>query len=358
MNIGKTRLAICAGFFLAMSGVCFAAGPDSVPRGRIEIVDDLGRSVNLPFPLKRVAVVNSYDVEFVRALGGIDAIVGMDENSARLGDYWPGYSTDNNIGKTQSELNYEKIVSLSPDALIIPRNGAWEAAERKLQPFGIPVFVITGWDVAKHTENIESLGAAFDSKDKALKMVDFYTKYTTLLESRLKNIKRKKVYLENWAKPYISPIPGSGHHDMIVAAGGKNIFDTINFADQPKNKGSVHDFEVDPERILLEDPDLIIKYNNGHYTPLPEAQQKAMLQEMASRPGWGNLKAVRNNALYTISNYAAGASSKLVGMIYIAKWLYPEHMADVDPDAVLREWVEGFQGVPMKSPYVVRLDKK
>lgn len=324
----------------------------------IELTDESGRNLKLPFPLQKVVVVNAYNVEFVRALAGTEAIVGMDDNSAKYEGYWPGYSKENNVGKNQSELNYEKIISLKPQALIIPRNGAWEEAEKQLKPFDIPVVVITGWDVTKHVSNIETLGKMFDQPEKANTMAEFYNKYNNLVAERLKNVDRKKVYLENWAKPYISPIPGSGHHDMIENAGGKNIFDDIVFADQPSAKGSVHDFEIDPERILTEDPDVIIKYNNGNYVPLPFEEQIALLEEMAGRPGWSNLKAVKSGNVHTISNFAAGASSKTVGMVYIAKWLYPELMQDIDPDQAHREWIETIQGVPSKDHYVVSITDK
>lgn len=314
----------------------------------ITVEDDMGRKVEVQFPVKRVAVFNTYNVEYVRAVGGIESIVGMDAGAYGYKEYWPNFDGNNLIGKGQSEPNYEKIVQLKPDVVLIPRNGLWEETIEKMKPFNIPVVVMTGWDVSKHVQNITALGLLLDKQEKAKELNDFYLKYVELVQSRLKDVPKKKVYVENKAN-YTSPVPGSGHHDVIVTAGGENIFGDILFDQQPKSKGTVHAFEIDPERVLSKNPDMIVKFVPSSYIPPKSEEMKAQLDELLKRPGWDKLSAVQNKNVHISSEFATGGCSKMIGIVYYAKWLYPEIFEDLDPDAVYKEWIEKFQGVPFKQ---------
>lgn len=59
--------------------------------------------------------------------------------------------------------------------------------------------------------------------------------------------------------------------------------------------------------------------------------------------------------MYSLIYYHFSACSKIVGALQIAKWLYPDRFTDIDPDAVMRQWLEEFQGVPAPGHYWTRL---
>jgi len=80
--------------------------------------------------------------------------------------------------------------------VILPRNGSWAEAERLLTPLGIPIAVVTAWDVLKHEQNAALLGRLFDRPKEAEALNVFYGHWRDLLEKRLHGVKRKRVYLE------------------------------------------------------------------------------------------------------------------------------------------------------------------
>lgn len=45
-----------------------------------------------------------------------------------------------------------------------------------------------------------------------------------------------------------------------------------------------------------------------------------------------------------MSYCVAGGVSKMIVALQLAKWLHPDRLDDVDPDAVMREWIEKWQG--------------
>jgi iron complex transport system substrate-binding protein len=79
---------------------------------------------------------------------------------------------------------------------------------------------------------------------------------------------------------------------------------------------------------------------------------QATWKRLVSRPGWTDVDAVKNNRVYVMDPFAANACSKMVGACYLAKWLYPDRFPDLDPDALMKEWLENFQGVTYPGSYV------
>jgi iron complex transport system substrate-binding protein len=314
-------------------------------------VDDSGREVTITVPVSRVVTFNKYNTEFFRAIGGQDVLVGMAADTIKLTNYWPGLGDEAIAGQNQREPNYEAIVGLRPDLVVFPRNGAWENAVEKLENFGIPVLVITGWDVNQHIDNITMIGDLVGNPARAAALNEMHTKYTNMISERLAGVGPRTIYLEKTVN-FTTSVPGSGWHDMLTQAGGKNIFDDIDIATQPKSKGNKHQLDIDPEAILVRNPDIVIKQIGTDFLPPSQDDMAAAIAELKGRPGWSELDAVQNDQIYVMSYFIAGGISKLIGKLYIVKWLYPEKFEDLDPDQVARDWIETYQGVDYPGPHV------
>ena len=300
---------------------------------RVSGIDQEGK------PVETAVVANRYNSELIRAMGSIDKVVAVDANTAQDRVYWSRFDPAEVIGKGQSELNLEKIIALDPDVLILPRNGRVEEYAQKLAAADIDVLTVTGWDNQNIVKQLDILGAAFADPDGAQKVVDFFTATQASVDERIGDVaQRKRVYWE-YGDPFTTAVPGTsndGWHNMIVSAGGVNIFGDPGF------RGDT----VDPEQILRADPDLIVKTtsggalkNTGVYTPPPAGEFATIGREMVSRPGWADLTAVRSGNVHLMTGFAGGGLGKVIGVVYLATRLYPAEMADVDADAVFAEWM-------------------
>lgn len=328
----------------------------SPTRATAAFVDDVGREIVLPVPLSRVVVFNRYTTEFIRAIAGMRVVVGFDVDLRKSGSYWPGAEATMVVGQAQSNAapNYEAIVKAHPDVVFFARNGPWEEASRVLAPFDIPVFVITGWDVLKHEQNVDLLGRLFEQPARAARLNAFYRRYRDLLAERLRGVARKRVYIEEVGE-LKTLLKGSGWHDMVEAGGGVNVFGDVNILDQPSARGTVQGFDTDPEETLARRPDLLIKLYSNQHIALDTADALNVLRRIAARPGFAELPAVKAGQVYSLSYYHASACSKIVGALRIAKWLHPERFEDVEPDEAMRVWLEEFQGVPAPGGYWMSL---
>ncbi len=311
----------------------------------------------MTLPLKRAVIFNRYTTEFVRAIGAMPAVVGTDIDVGRHGSYWPGVTREMFAGSGGMSPNYEAIVAMRPDAILMPRNSDWARAHELLAPLGAPVVVVTAWDYLKHEFNVELLGRLFGRPGPAAALNAWFRGWRQRLDERmagLREAERPRVYFEE-VGDWRSVLPGSGWHDMIVAAGGRSLFGDVRLGDadgtQASARGSVNNFSVDPEEVLARRPDAIVKLQPGQYEPHPREFARETLERLARRPALASLPAVRAQRVHHLSYYLAGGCSKITGALQLAQWLHPQRMRGLDPMQAMDEWLQRWQGVPPQRGY-------
>lgn len=336
-------LAGCKGKEVSKEEESNVAGEQENEVQEITLIDNVGREIILPYPVETAVVANRYNSELIRASGAIDKVIAVDTNTAQDREYWAQFDPNNVIGKGQSELNYEKIIELNPQVLILPSNGTYEEAEEKLAPFGIKVFVISGYDTSDFKNQVENIGKMFGTEDKAKEFYDYFNDKLEYIKANVPEENKRTLYLET-TSPLNSTLPGDYFFDMAAFGGANNIF-ASNFENIKKS-------EIDPEEVIKRNPDVIIKLitpdkaikGTGLYEPPTKDDFVNTYNEIISRPGWDDINAVKNEEVFFMTQFSHGGASKLVGTMYIAKWMYPDLLPELNPDEVFRAWMEDFQG--------------
>ena len=309
----------------------------------ITLTDNVGREVELPYPVETCVVALRYTNELIRACGAIDKVIAVDLNTAQDRDYWGMFDTENVIGKSQRELDYEKIIELDPQVLILPSNGAYEEAIEQLSPFGIEVFVISGYDTDDFAAQCDNIGKMFAVEESAQTFKNYFLDKLAYIDQQLEGVEERTYYCES-NEDYSAVLPGNTFYRMFELAHGKNIF--------AEDSEAVNADEVDPEQVIARDPDVIIKVitpdsaltGTGLYVPPEKEQFQQAYEDIISRPAWDGITAVEEDDIYFMTQFSHGGACKLVGTMYAAKWLYPDLLPDLDPDEVFRAWREDFQG--------------
>ncbi|MDY3765128.1 MAG: ABC transporter substrate-binding protein [Lachnospiraceae bacterium] len=323
---------------------CSMATVCSAEEGQtIVLTDNAGREVELPYPVESCVVALRYNNELIRACGAIDKVISVDMNTAQDREYWGMFDPDNVIGKSQRELDYEKIVELDPQVVILPANGAYEEAAEKLELFGIDVFVISGYDTADFENQVNNIGKMFAVEDSAQEFLNYFEEKLDYIDTQLEGVEKKTVYVEG-TSAYSAILPGDPMYNMVEYAHADNIFSL--------NSENINAKEVDPEEVIIRNPDVIIKLvtpaqalaGTGLYEPPTLEEFKTAYQDIITRAGWDEITAVQNDDIYFMTQFSHGGAGKLVGTCYIAKMLYPDLLPDLDPEEVFRAWMEDFQG--------------
>ncbi len=170
-------------------------------------------------------------------------------------------------------LSEEAIVKLGIDRAVV-----WEyqAASRRLfEQRGIAVLAVPPIRLAAFPEFVRSV-AKFAGCEKA---GEAYLKaYDADLPPPLpETVRRPRVYFELYA-PYKSIGQNSYYHDLVTLAGGENIGAVLPVSGT-----------LSPEHILKAEPEVIFFLSD-----------KTTAGEIAARPGFSGLPAVRNNRIHPL----------------------------------------------------------
>jgi iron complex transport system substrate-binding protein len=321
---------------------------DNYPR---EVLDGNGKNITLYCPLKRIACFHAQAVEILRTLKSQDRIVGISPQAqTEQADFFMELSELPGIGSTTAP-DLEAAIALHPDAAILYNTyqttecDTLQKAIEKIDP-SIVVLHFDCYMPEYHIQDVERLGVIMEKEKEAQEYIEFYKDLIGKINSTLEKVKRDerpRIYLES-SKDYNSAAKGSGYHQKIAMAGGDNIF-----ADLATPYPT-----VDPEAILIKDPEFVIK-NVGHgnssiangYSVDDSGSLQALRNSMMNRSGWSNLTAVKDDQVYIISNKIYGGSHFFVGVSYLAKVFYPELFKDLDPRAIHQEYITRFQGMDL-----------
>ncbi len=345
-----------------IAALILAASLTTAAAAEITAKDLRGRTVTLAAPAQRV--VATFNLEEVLAVLGPEA---ESRIAAWSHGYWKGrrqwiwqkyakalpWLTElpdvGYIGK--KTFSVEKTVSLKADLVIMSTSsGVSAAAEvKKLESAGIPVaFIDYHTDtVATHQASTRLLGRLLSQEERAEKLSQLYATEIAKVTDRLKGHPgpKPRVYFELGHKGPNGQ--GNSYGNMmwgalLNVAGGESIT-----RDAVKKWGP-----VDPELVLARKPEVIIiggaywpkqpdSFRLGYYQT--EEGAAAGLKTFEGRKGWQALPAVQNGRIYGLQHGLSRHIFDYVALQAIAKRLYPDLFADLDPEAAFvafhRDWL-------------------
>lgn len=312
--------------------------------GNIVIHDSLNREIHLKEPVKRVAIANAYNTdltELVVALGCLDRIVGIDQNVL-----WNNKAFHNVFDKSQLicaregiVIDYEKLIELKPQVLLISSKGSWEDAQEKLKYFGIKVIVIDTHDLEQFSNNCDTLGKIFGKEEKAAEIKTYFGEKLEYVKKQLSNISekdRKRVYFE-CGGPGATTMPGSYFYSLVKYTGGINIME------------DAVERHIVSESVILRNPQYIIKMSDRRwkydYEPPTLEEHLLIKQDLVNREGWNEIDAVKNDNIFQLSYFSHCGASKIIGVLYVAKYLYPEYLPELDPEEAFKVWLTKYMNL-------------
>ena len=238
----------------------------------IVVTDSVGRKVELPYPLERVAVCNVYNAELITAVGAIDKIVGVDNYIFKdQSGFKNRFNEAQVFGISQNAMNYEKLAELAPQAVIITGEGTWRDAQEMLDRFGIKVIVINSYYTDQFADNCRLIGRIFGREEQAEELVNYFNDKLAYIQKQLQGVPRRSLYFE-YRTLGKTAVPGDYFYKMVEYSGADNIFAAA--------KGS----QVDQEAIIEKDPQYIVKVADANayssqekvYSHLIETLDKAI----------------------------------------------------------------------------------
>ena len=304
---------------------------------QLTIVDSADRIVTVKKPVERIVVSYAGTFETLRSLGlEKERIAGVTEYVLKRKIFFSEFSDYPSVGKYP--IDVEMVLSLNPDAVFL--YARWEKEERQqLEDAGISVCCFECSMPKIYVEEVKKIGYIIDKEEEAGEFLEYYKECVETIKERVEEIpedKRVRVYFEYMK--YKTGGKGTGYHQRIEAAGGKNIFDDCTGY-----------FEVDPEEVINRNPEVIITSPHGGVQSGYEVDDptglKNLRDEIISRPELASVAGVKDERVYVISGDIFGGAAMFIGSAYFAKWFYPELFDDMDPQAIHQEYLTEFQGL-------------
>jgi len=242
----------------------------------VTTVDDTGAQVTLSRPATRVISLAPHTTEMLFAVGAGDRVVGVVDYS----DYPPEAAQLANVGSS-SRLDFERIVSLKPDLIVIWADGTPSAAQAKLRQLGFPIYVSeprTLEKIALNMERLARLSATEQVGDEAAKRL---REGMAALEARYSKRPTVSVFYQIWDRPMTTIAGDQLLGKVITLCGGRNVFGRLKSVAP----------QVDVEAVLAADPDVITTAGGPLYSPL----------WITSWQRWTQLKAVRTKNVVSVN---------------------------------------------------------
>jgi len=262
---------------LMLFGVLPALADDAA----ITVTDMHDRVITLSEPATRVVALQPADCEILCAIGCEDALVG-------IGQYcdYPASIASLPVVQSGAETNIEEILALNPQVVFMSDMDQSEEQVKQLEENGVRVVVSKAGDIEGVYYAIRMIGHLMGKDENAEAVVA--DMQATFADIKAKSADEgKTVYFE------VSPLQwglwtagkGTFMDELATICGLTNAFADVN------------DWAaISEEQVIARDPDVIVTitmyYGEG---PTP-------VEEIMSREGWQDLKAVKNGQVFNASD--------------------------------------------------------
>ena len=244
------------------------------------ITDMFGREVELPENVTRIIALEPSDCEMLCALGCEDALVGR----GKYCDY-PASVLELPAVQSGANTNLEEILALQPQVVVMSDMAHTEEQVNLLEENGVKVIGTDANSIEEVYENVRLLGVVMGKEAEAETIVE--NMKATFADIAAKSEKTDKtIYFEVMPLEWGLWSAGTGTfmHEMAAICGMKNAFADIEGWQA-----------VSQEQVIERDPDYIV---------LVTGMGEAAPDEVKARDGWGEMKAIKNNAIYNADSYA------------------------------------------------------
>ncbi|MEL6921244.1 MAG: ABC transporter substrate-binding protein [Pseudomonadota bacterium] len=245
------------------------------------------------------------------------------------------------------DFSIEGVLEADADLVLLDSGNLFKAEEtgliEKLDKAGVPVVFIAF--LRNATENtvpsLLILGRILGEEAGAAKFIDFYIaemRRVTNVVDTIPAEDRPLVVVENaagWQPDFCCWSFGPYNYGRFVElAGGKNFASTL---------ANAYSVTLSMEGVLDADPDHVIGTGANWAEAKPEVTSTLLGYEgdpavnaekiaaLASRPGFSELRAVKEGNYHSIYHQFYNSPYHFVAVQQIAKWLYPDDFADLDP---------------------------
>jgi iron complex transport system substrate-binding protein len=258
-----------------------SATPAAATTFPLALTDDEGRAVTLPARPERIVSLTPATTEILFAVGAGPRVIATTD----FDDYPPEAVALPDVASYQA-VDVEKIVGLEADLVVAGGNNFNSPdALAKLRSLGIPVLVVYAADVEGVLKDIELVATAAGEGPAGAALAASMREQIAGIAaaaSPADGTAPRVFYELDATKEIYGPADDSFVAQMVELAGG-----------DPITTGSATVFSIPLETLVEADPEVIV---------LGDAAYGVSADQVAARPGWGGMTAVKAGAIRPVND--------------------------------------------------------
>ena len=239
--------------------------------------DELGRTVEVPDHPHRVVCLIPNVADIVYSLGAGADVVAISDFTK-----YPKEALDKPSIGLPLNPSMETIVALHADLALGTGDLNTLEFAGQLERLGIPVFMVDPHGIEGIYASILSIGSALNREPDAKTLVARLRTRVDTVKARVSGKPRVRAFMAIWYDPVMTIGKRAFISELIEAAGARSVTDDIA-QEWP---------EVSIETVVSRQPDALLFASGSGITP----------EELKARPGWEDLKAVREGRIYYIDD--------------------------------------------------------
>ena len=268
-----------------------------------QVVDEVGRHVNMPAQVSRVVTLSPDLTETIYALGLEDKLAG-DTNYC---DTPPAAKLKPHIGTAQNP-SLEAIVALRPDLVLASTSINRRETVDELAKLGLAVYTTNPHTVRGVLDSISDVAGVMGAANEGQTLVIQLRTRLDALRARLNDLPLAHVFFVVWEDPLITIGQNTFIADALKWAGAESVI----IADQNWP-------QISFEEVVRVQPDYIV-FTSNH-----SGDSGKLLAELRSRPDWKGLHAVEFGHVVNVSDEIARPSAGLINAVEeLARDVHPE----------------------------------
>lgn len=356
---------------LALACACGLSAQAMATTYPLTLTDTSGQSLTIKQEPKRIVVQDGRDILTLALLDRADPFARLvawnnllkksdGETWKILRNKWPEANGIIDMGfSDKGEVNLESVIAKQPDLMVAQLRSKPSLSQTgvldKLKALNIPVlFIDTMLKPVENTpKSITLLGETLNRESEAKQYTDFYQQHYQNILDKTKAVEPKPlVFIE--AKAGLNGLESCcfthshvGWGGMIEAVGARNLGSAL----LPGATG-----DVSLEKVISMKPDAYIVSGSQWATKtnaavpfgygVTQRQVDDAFNRMKQRPGFAQVTAVKEGRFYGIYHNFYNHPYNIVGLEYLAKFIYPNQFKELDPAKTYSDILSRFTEVP------------
>jgi iron complex transport system substrate-binding protein len=335
----------------------------------VTVTDMAGREVTIAWPPQRIALQDgriALDLAVLQRGAPFSNVVVWNNLVRRfspdfwpvLAARWPAAAEIPDMGfDDNGAVNLEEVVARKPQILIAELRAQpvleQDGAMRALASLGVPVLFVDNSEhpVPDAARSVVLLGRVLNRNAEAAAYDDFYQAHLTHLTTVIGSqpAPRPSVFVEALAGQSDAGNCCFTHGDfgwglLVQAVGAHNLGSTLLHT--PTGQISV-------ETLLARQPDVLVMTGRSPGGAMPgfgygtnSASVTQTLARLEARTGFSALHAVRHGRVYGVYHPFYSSVFNIVGLEYLAKFIYPRAFSSLDPGQTYAALIAQFTTIP------------